>query len=105
MTFVIKRGDLLPSMPVTLTDNDVPVNLSTATAIQVVGIRHGIKIIDFTYGSPGPANGLLTIQWPNNSTLLLGLILFEFVVTWPGAKPQTFPEEGFVRARVSVDGT
>jgi len=104
MTFVIKRGDLLPPFVVTLTDDGVPVNLSSATTIKANGYRHGVKVVDISIGGPFSTVGLVTVNWAAPMTDLLGLILFEFPVTWPGGKVQTFPQDGFERVRVSVDG-
>lgn len=104
MTFVIKRGDRDPSMVATLTDSGAAVDLTTATSVRIVGTRHGVVVVDVNQAGPGAANGEVTLDWPVGSTDLLGLILFEYVVTWPSGKEQTFPNDGFERARVSLDG-
>lgn len=105
MTFVIKRGDLLPVMVATLTDAGVPVNLTPATSVHAVGIRHGVVVIDLDVTATKTAQGQVTVTWPAGSTALVGLILFEFQVTWPGPKQETFPQDGFERVRVSLDGS
>lgn len=102
MTFVLKRGDRLPDMTVTLTDNGSAVDLTTATTIHVRGYRHGVRVVDIE--ETGNAQGQVVVQWPAGSTDEVGLILFEFVVVWPDTKEQTFPQEGFERVRISVDG-
>lgn len=102
MTFVLKRGDRLPDMVVTLDDNGSPLDLTTATSIQARGSRHGVVVVDETV--TGTVQGVVTVTWPAGSTDQVGLILFEFVVTWPGGKEETFPQDGFERVRISPDG-
>jgi hypothetical protein len=104
MTFVIKRGDREPSLVATLTDAGAIVDLTTATSVQAVGIRHGVVLVDLDVTATATAEGQVTVDWPVGSTDLLGYLLFEFIVTWPSGKEETFPQDGFERVRVSLDG-
>lgn len=107
-TLVIKRGDLWPSLTATLTGTDeetgetVPVDLTTAASIRAVGVRHGIVLVDRDV--TGNDAGEITMAWESGDTDAIGYIRFEFIVTWPNAKEQTFPQEGFELVRVSLDG-
>lgn len=101
MTDMIKRGDLLPEWSVTLTDDKVPIDLTTAASIRVIGTRAGVVVIDQTV--TGNASGVITMPWPAGSTDVAGLIQFEVEVTWPGAKPQTFPPSGYLSTRINQD--
>lgn len=102
MTLVLKRGDRLPSLTATLTDAGVPVDLTTVQAIRAVGVRRGVTIFDKAV--TGDENGVVVVDFDEGDTDQLGYIKVEFVVTWPNGKPQTFPPDGEVRVRVSLDG-
>ncbi len=100
----IKRGDLLPALTATLTDTPTggvttPVNLTTATSIRVIGRRAGAVTNLFDRAATGTSGGVVTMQWQAADTAVAGRIWVELEVTWPGAKPQTFP----VRGQLPVD--
>ena len=102
MTLVLKRGDLTPNLSITLTDDDEPVNLTSATDIRLIGTRRGVVVFDRSLS--GSAQGVVTMPWQAGDTDDLGVILVEAEVMWPGDKPQTFPHDGFERVRISLDG-
>ena len=101
MTLVLKRGDLLPPLEAVLTDDGVPVDLTSATSIRAVGVRRGVTLFDRAVS--GDAQGLVTVDWQAGDTDLLGYFNVEFRVTWPGTLPQTFPPDGSTRVRVTLD--
>lgn len=101
--FQIKRGDALPALVADLSGDDGPVDLTSATAIRVLGVRDGQLVIQQATGVTGSNQGVVTMPWPNGSTDVAGLIGFEFEVTWPGGKKQTFPADGLVYAEVTPD--
>jgi hypothetical protein len=105
-TFVIKRGDLLPSLTATLTDDDVPVDLSTAESVNAVGVRRGVVVfdraVDVDPDQENDGTGMVSMEWEEGDTDALGYISVEFVVTWPGGARQTFPHDGFERVRVAL---
>ena len=51
----------------------------------------------------GTAGGEVTVLWETGETDAIGYMRFEFVVTWPNGKEQTFPQEGAIRVRVALD--
>ena len=57
-------------------------------------------------GAPGSRAVFVLVAGgiPEGSTDLVGLLLFEFIVTWPNGRQQTFPSDGFERVRISLDG-
>lgn len=103
---VIKRGDLYPPLIATLSATDendalVAVDLTTATTIMAIGRQGGQRIIERAV--TGNAQGEVELDWEAGDTDRLGYIYFEFVVTWPNGREQTFPQDGYVRARVALD--
>ncbi len=101
--FQIKRGDNLPDLVADISGDQGPVDLTSATQIRVLGVRNGDLVIQQTAGVTGSAEGVVTMPWPDGSTDVAGLIGFEFEVTWPGGKKQTFPADGLVWAEVTPD--
>lgn len=105
---VMSRGDRLPNLVATLTGRDEvsgvvgPVDLTTATSITVKGVQNGDLVIDRVV--TGNANGEVTLAWEAGDTDRVGYLYLRFVVLWPNGKEQTFPEEGAVRVRFSLDG-
>lgn len=99
--FEIKRGDLMPLLAGTLTDKDTPVDLSTAVVVRVLGYKDGVLVINRSV--TGSADGRFTMAWDPPDTATTGDILMEVEVTWPGAKPQTFPNGGYEVVRVVQD--
>ncbi len=104
----IKRGDLLPALTATLTDTPAggvtaPVNLTTATGIRVIGRRAGATVNLFDRAATGSAAGVVTMPWQAADTAIVGRIWVEYEVTWPGAKPQSFPARGQLAVDVYDD--
>lgn len=96
----IKRGDSLPDLVADLAGDTGPVDLTGAT-IKVLGTRAGALVINQEVS--GSAQGVVTMPWPSGSTDVPGLIGFEFEVTWPGGRRQTFPDVGLVWVEVTPD--
>lgn len=107
MTDKIKRGDLLPQWKATLYDGEPKpgneVNLSTASAVVIIGVLDGVRIIDRRAATSFNANGLVTMDWQPADTDSAGVIAFEVEVMWPGGKPQTFPVDDYLFTTVYED--
>lgn len=82
------RGDLKPDLQVNCTDDGVPVDLTTANSIRIIGMRGGTELFDRTV--TGTSGGVVTMEWEAADTSETGRISVEVEVTWPGSKPQTF---------------
>lgn len=95
---IIKRGDLLPTLQVTLTDNGAPLDLTPAT-IRVHAHRLGVLVFDRAV--TGTADGEVEVAWEAGDTDLSGKMHLNFLVTWPGGKPQSYPKEGRIVVRVA----
>lgn len=107
---VMKRGDTAPSMVVTITGFDVntqsvgPVDLTEASEVRVRAVQNGALLFDRDITATGQADGEATVEWQAGDTDQVGYIHCQFKVTWANGTVQTFPEDGTVRARVSLDG-
>lgn len=101
--FTIKRGDLEPPLPLTLTDGDDPVDLSAATTVTVLGKQvGGTKTFGGTLAER-PVDGVLSYDWVAGDTDVPGTFHVEVEVTWPGSRKQTFPPDGYAAVRIGVD--
>lgn len=94
----IYRGDLKPDLHITLYDGDTPVDLTTAAAVKVIGVRDGQPAFTHTVTGAG-ADGVVTMPWQTDDTAVAGTIKVEVEVTWPGGggKPQTFRPDDVVQ--------
>lgn len=103
--FRIKKGDLLPKISGTCEDANGPVDLTTASSVR------------FLMGLPGsstnkvaaPAafvskpDGTVEYAWVSGDTDTVGEYDAEFEVTWPGTKPETFPNRGYIKVSITAD--
>ena len=98
---VMKRGDLMPPLRGTCLDGTDPVDLSTASAINVVAYTDGATL--FKRLVTGGSDGRWQMLWVAGDTDHAGDLLLEVEVTWPGNRPQTFPADGYETVRVEMD--
>lgn len=97
------RGDTQPDLAVTISDTRASADFSVLVAsdcrIQVE--RDGILIVD----SPATAitiaadnkSAIVSRPWGVGETDIAGRLWVQVEVNWPGAKPQTFPDDGPLR--------
>ena len=91
----IKQGDDVPSLVITLTNNTDPVDLTSATAVRVVGMQGTTQVIDDDAPSLGdPTDGVVTHTWVEGETDTVGRIWVNVVVTFADGATQTFPPYG-----------
>ena len=89
----MKQFDVLPPISISCTIDGAPVDLTTATAIRVIGSRNGAQA--FSYLSPyRSGGGIVTAAWQAADTAVAGMIALEVEVTWPGGGITTFPAHG-----------
>lgn len=97
----MKKGDLKPDLEILCTDDGVPVDLTTATSVQVVCRREGATSALFTRTGTGSAVGIVTYAWQAGDTDTVGRLLFEVKVTWPSSKPQRFPPVSYLAVDIT----
>lgn len=93
------RGDLKPDLEVTLGDAAGVANFSVVTAgqVTVLGVMNGTVVVDDVVDSVTPSVDGKTLKvvraWEVAEVDASGRMWVCFRVDWPGAKPQTFPED------------
>ena len=105
--FTFKQGDRVPSLNVTLTDINGPVDLTTSTNIQFQMEKKITreKIIDsnmVTIVTPPGVDGIVTYQWQLADTDDWGLFRGLFIVTFP-AGDASFPSNGYMEISIQRD--
>ena len=101
--FPIKRGDLLPTLVVTLLDGTTPVDLTAATSARFLmrSLKTGLKVDGtVTVLDQTTSTGKVEYEWADGDTDTVGVYQAEIEVLWPGNKPQTFPANGYFSVKV-----
>jgi len=94
---LIYQNDLEPDLEINLTDDGKVVPLNDATEIRVIGLRRGVEVFNRT--ATGDQLGHIVMPFQAGDTAEVGGISLEVIVTWAGARPQTFPITGTVVVR------
>lgn len=85
--FEVFKDDLYPPLVVAVTDDGVPIDLSTAASVTVIGRQNGV--IKFSRAPNIVALGKVTMNLVSGDTDTIGPIIIQVKPIWPGAKPQT----------------
>ena len=105
MTFYVKQNDTSPSMLATLQD-------ANGNAVGVVGasVRFHMRAIGSTNATVDAAavivdaaNGIVRYDWDAADTATVGSYQAEFEVTYADASVETFPNDGFIRVKITDD--
>lgn len=97
----MKRGDTLPALRATLTDDGAPVDLTAATTIRVLLRRGSTLVINRVV--TGTDQGVVTMPWQTGDTAIAGILRGEVEVTWPDGKVQTWPPTDTFTVEISAD--
>ncbi len=106
--FVIRQGDLLPAFEAVLRDRNGPVDLTGAVvrfhARDVV--RRSLAIDAVARVAPdqaGADRGRVFYDWAPTDTRSPGEFDAELEVTFLSGRIQTFPNDGYVRVRITPE--
>lgn len=106
-TFYLKRGDRLPSIQATLRDAaGVAVNLSTGvTSVTFRMTKEDGSIVKSGAATAvNAAGGIYRYDWAVGDTDVAGTYNAEFEVLWTtGAKPETYPNSGYLKVNITGD--
>ena len=98
----MKRGDTIPQLSITCSDNGAIVDLSTATTIKIIASMNNVPV--FARTTTGSSEGIVTMDWQPADTAVPGMLELEVEVTWPQPfAVQTFPADGVLRVNIEPD--
>lgn len=100
--FVIKQGDRLPELQVTLTDSTgAAVDLAGATVrFHMRALNGKTTKVDAAATLVTPAEGVVSYAWMAGDTDTTGSYNAEFEVTFGDGRNQTFPNPGYIVVRI-----
>jgi hypothetical protein len=104
--FTIRQGDRLPVFEVVLRDRNGPVDLTSSTVkLHMVDALRRNVVLNVgaapAVDQSGEDKGRVFYEWGAGDTLAPRELDVEFEVTFLSGKVQTFPNEGYVRVRVT----
>ena len=104
--YTIKTGNLEPAVNVILKDaSGNPVDLTDADGVtfrlSAKGASAGVFDRAATIDSPA-TSGSVTYNWQAGDTDLAGKYLGEFTISWPTARPQTYPTNSFISIAIKA---
>lgn len=97
----IKRKDTRPSLRITCSDDGVPVDLTTAQEVRVVGVLD--EAIKMNRAVSGSATGDVVVEWLPTETNTAGRMQVEVQVTWADGGVQTFPGHRYLEVEIIPD--
>lgn len=106
--FYLKQNDLQPDFRARLLDEDTPVDLTSATSVQMLmrNRRAGLKVhapMAIADQTDTDLKGVVSYTWAPGDTDTAGDFQAEIQVTWPNSKPQTFPAKGHITIVIEKD--
>lgn len=101
----MKANDRLPAIQATLSVGGQPVNLTTATGVKFIMRATGGGTVKVNAAAVivTPTAGVVRYDWIAADTATPGSYQAEWQVTWPDAKPQTFPTASYHTVDVLAD--
>ncbi len=109
MSYAIKIGNLEPPLEATLyrSAGGHPLDLTDAVSVTARIRKHGEASTLVTRAATvvDKKGGVVSLAWLPGETDEPGLYEAEFVVLWPGNRPQTVPTKGFKPFRIWEDAT
>lgn len=103
----MKQYDLLPDLVLTVADDSVPVDLTTASSAKIIiSNRSGIKVeADLTIEDQEDEDlvGRVRYEWQPGDTDTVGSYNMEVEVLWAGQRAETFPSNGYLKLAIIRD--
>jgi len=105
MTFYIKQNDTSPSIQATLENGDgQKVNLSGCSIrFYMKEIGSATVKVDGAVTVVNENTGLIRYDWVDSDTNVAGNYHGEFQVTYPSTKVETFPNDGYIKIKITDD--
>jgi hypothetical protein len=101
----IKRGDTWPPLAATLTDEEGPIDLTTATTITLILKSQGQSpvTIEGVCDVVSAAAGTVKYEWEASDTNAVNTYDAEFEIEWADLTITTVPNEGYKEIAVVPD--
>lgn len=101
--FAIKRGDNVPILEATLSDQDGPINLAGASVKFIMKQQGGGAMVSGPCTITAEAAGRVSYAWVSGDTDTPGTYDLEFQITYGGGGIETVPNEGYKTVEVVPD--
>jgi Rib/alpha/Esp surface antigen-like repeat protein len=107
MTFHIKQNDTVPSIRAELQNGSGDaVDLINATVrFHMRAIGSTTATIDADASVVNEPQGIVQYDWVAEDTATIGSYQAEFEVTYPDGTIETFPNDGYIRVKITDDIT
>jgi hypothetical protein len=92
--FTIKRGDRRPILEATLTDEDGPIDLTSAASVKLL-LKSGATTVDGACVVVSAVAGTVSYTWGATDTLIVGAYDAEFEITWSTGIVETVPNDSY----------
>ena len=102
VTVTIKRNDTKDNIKATLSNESGPVDLTGAT-VRFLMSKRGIVKVDRQVQIQDAVNGIVWMVFDQGDTNETGSFQAEFEVTFPDARIETFPNDGFILINIIND--
>lgn len=108
--FYLKRGDTMPYLVATLSDDSGPVDLTDATVkfvLRHARTRCATSEPALLFKKPAvvadAASGIVRYEWADGDTDVAGQFDGEFEVTFAAGGRWTFPSSGYIPVSIGAD--
>jgi hypothetical protein len=102
MTIYLKKNDTRDNIKATLSNESGPVDL-TGASVRFLMSKRGVNKVDRQVQIQDAANGIVWMVFEQGDTDEQGLFQAEFEVTFPDARIETFPNDGFILINIIND--
>jgi transcriptional/translational regulatory protein YebC/TACO1 len=102
LTITIKKNDTKDNIKATLSNESGSVDLTGAT-VRFLMSKRGVNKVDRQAQIQDAANGIVWMVFEQGDTDEQGLFQAEFEVTFPDARIETFPNDGFILINIIND--
>ena len=93
-SLTIKQGSTYPPLQVTLSDENGPINLTTAVSVELA-MKGTSTLVTGSCVITSPTTGQITYNWGATDLNVIDTYNVEFQITWPSSKFQFVPNSGY----------
>jgi hypothetical protein len=104
--YVVKRHDTFPALKATLSDENGPINLTSATRVKFIAASTTTStplVIEGECTIEEATGGVVAYPWAVGDLATAGTYNVEFQITWAGGGIESVPNTGYKTMLVEVD--